>query len=129
MGRKKVRKHASKEVYSQFFSDYLRCHKEEFIDRLLAELEFDDLQSLKEFEFSGYYGGFGLDCGWVNIAPKDSEMEHEWALDNGKYNTHIWDIGNEVYSTQSTTIKEVIVKKLLKDTGTEHLFYWYTKLD
>lgn len=127
MGRRKVRHHKPKQFYEEMLKKYFNEHGEEVLAHTAKELGFNSFQELRDFEFSGYYGGFGLDCGWVLMSPKNREMAHEWELDNGKYSVDIF--VHPTYNTQSTTIMKVEAKKAMEDLGLTNEFYLYTRLD
>ena len=126
MGRKKVRHFPSVEDWKKQLTEYLTENKEKYIAYMLKRLGYEDTETLWEEE---YHGKFGFDCGWVQLHPKDKEMQREWRLDNGGIDDCIFDIASVVYNTQSTTIKEIIVEKLVEDLDLNDTFIIYTRLD
>ena len=126
MARTKVRNYPTREQYENEIKEYMISHRGELIEYMLRRLGYEDVDTLREDEYSMK---FGFDCGWVQLHPKNKEMSHEWYLDNGKINDYIFDIANCVYSTQSITIKQPIVEKTIEDMGLESEFYIIPRLD
>lgn len=124
MGRRKVRHHLPKGYYEDLLKKYFDEHSEEVIADLLDTLGYDTLEALK---FAEYNMAFGFDCGWTKLVPKDSEMFHEWELDNGKYCAEIF--CHPTYYPQSTTVQGIQVRKAVRDLGLEDKFYIKTRLD
>lgn len=124
MGRRKVRNYPSKQYYERVLEQYFEENRDDVIRHTCDVLGFGNLEELRKAEYSSY---FGLDCGWVILSPKNSEMAREWKLDNGQYDYQIF--ADPSYNPQSVTIKEVEVKKAVKDLGLGSEFYVYSKLD
>ena len=124
MGRRKVRHYPSVEFYEEMLREYFETHRREVIGNLLDTLGYDSLEELQEAECNMK---FGLDCGWIHLRPKDKEMSHEWALDNGIYGAYV--CARPSLNCQSTTIKRVQVEKAVKDLGLEDKFYITERLD
>ena len=124
MGRRKVRHYPSVEFYEGMLKEYFETHRGEVIGNLLDTLGYDSLEELQEAE---YNMKFGLDCGWIHLHPKNKEMSHEWALDNGIYCAYVHAMPS--LNCQSTTIKRVQVEKAVRDLGLEDTFYISERLD
>jgi hypothetical protein len=91
--------------------------------------DFKTLEELHEYDINGsYYGGFGLDCGWVRVKTFNREQLREWTLDNGKYDAMVWGIRCP-YETQSTTLKDIQINKALKDLNMNEQYYTSIRLD
>lgn len=126
MGRKKIRIYPSREEWETKIKEYVQENKESIRRYMLDKLGYEDIESLWEDE---YHMKFGLDCGWVNLFPKNKEMAREWKLDNDGIPDSIWDASNIVYNTQSVTIKSIIMYKVVEDMGIENEFSIVERLD
>lgn len=124
MGRKKVRNFPPKGYYEDKLEGYFREHRHEVIGNLLDTLGYRSLDELQEAE---YNMKFGLDCGWIHLHPKNKEMAHEWALDNGIYGAYV--CARPSMNCQSTTIKRVQVEKAVRDLNLGDVFYISERLD
>ena len=119
MGRRKIRNYPSKEYYEYEIIEYMKEHREELLHHMLKILGYEDIDSLREDEYKMKFGG---DCGFIKLSPKNREMAHEWYLDNDKIPDYLSDNVSCIYSTQSTNIKETIIKKVLEDTELDKVF-------
>ena len=115
----KVRKYPTVKEWKERVCEYLKDHKEYYIQHMLKVLKYEDLETLQKDEYSM---AWGFDCGWVNLVPKNKEMAREWRLDNDGIPDYIWDPANAVYSTQSITIKQAIMEQCVKDMQIEDKF-------
>lgn len=126
MARTKVRNYPSKEEYENHIKEYMLSHKGEIIAYMLRQLGYDDIDSLREDEYSK--NPFWV-CGSFILRPKNKDMAHEWFLDNGRIPDYIYDITYYIYPTQSVIIKEPIMEKVVKDMELENDFYVTQRLD
>ena len=126
MARTKVRNYPSKEEYENHIKEYMLSHKGEIIAYMLRQLGYDDIDSLREDEYSK--NPFWV-CGSFILRPKNKDMAHEWFLDNGRIPDYIYDITYYIYPTQSVIIKEPIMEKDVKDMELENDFYVTQRLD
>ena len=126
MSRTKVRNYPSKEEYENRIKEYMLSHKREIIAYMLRQLGYDDIESLREDEYSK--NPFWV-CGSFILRPKNKDMAHEWFLDNGRIPAYIYDITYYVYPTQSVIIKEPIMEKVVRDMELENEFYIAQRLD
>lgn len=125
MGRRKVRNYKGREYYKELFNNYFNTHHNEVMREVLDKLGFDTVENMSKAEYRGY---FGFDCGWILVSPKNSEQSHEWFLDNDRISSDLY-VSNPYYNTQSTTIKEIMVEKALRDLGLRDEFYVSVRLD
>ena len=135
MARTKIRNYWSVDEVKDFINEYFKEYHDEVIDYLIKEVNkmldknFKTIDELNEFDIHGsYYGGFGLDCSWVRVKTFNKDQYREWVLDNGKYNAEVWGIRCP-YNTQSTTCKEIQIKKALNDLGLNDQYYASVRLD
>ena len=130
MGRKKVRKYPSREYYEDLLEQYFNEHNGAVIPYVIERIG----------ENPAYYGiedlmndecrmRWGFDCGWILLYPKNSEMAHEWELDNGKYGAYVWTDRALPYCPQSTTLKYIMIEKAVNDLGLNNEFWISTRLD
>jgi len=124
MARKKVRNYPSIEDYEKQFDEYFKEHYNDVVDYVLKETGYSSLEKLR---FAEQNMAFGLDCGWVYLCPRNTEMEHEWILDNDKYSAKVY--LRDPMRTQSVTIKRLCAEKLIEDLGLENIFYISERLD
>ena len=124
MGRKKIRKHESRGYYETMLDNYFDEHRDEVVQYMLNQLGYESVDALWDDE---YRMAFGFDCGWIYLIPRNSEMYHEWELDNGKYGAHIY--CKPPYNSQSTTIQREQVEKAVSDLGLEDKFWISVRLD
>ena len=136
MPRKKIRKYVSKNYIENIFNDYFETYRDEIIQYMIDQVNlmytdknFKTLEELADFDINGsYYGGFGLDCGWVWLKPLNKEQAHEWFLDNDRIPDyaapHNWP-----YNTQSTTLKRMQLGRALRCLGLQDEYEIYTRLD
>lgn len=124
MGRRKVRHYNPREYYKELFDAYFREHADEVIEHAVREMGFDSLKAMRNQELTGMW----FDCGFVYITPRNKEQYHEWYLDNDRISANLF-MHNPCYNTQSSTLKEIMVHKALKDLGLENDFYVNTRLD
>ena len=120
MARTKVRNYESREVWQERIIAYLKEHKEKYIRLVLQTLGYETTDELRDAEYN--QNRFGLDCGWVKLVPKNKEMAREWKLDNDNIPAAIYDVANTIYSTQSTTIKNIIMDAVVSDMNIEDIF-------
>lgn len=125
MARRKIRHYLPTSVIAERINKYFREHKEEVIQNMLKETGFDDLNKLHDYEFNY---GFGFDCGWVWVKTRSFEQEREWVLDNGKYDALVTGLLTP-YSTQSTTLKKIMVDDALEKLGMSGDYFSYVRLD
>ena len=135
MARRKVRYYPTTEDVANIINNYFKEHREEVIEDMIAKVNrsynksFNTLDELHQFDVYGsYYGGFGLDCGWVRVKTMNKEQLREWTLDNGKWDALVWGISCP-YNTQSTTLQEIMVNKALQDLGMTDTYYASVRLD
>lgn len=126
MARTKVRNYPSREEYENHIKEYMLSHKGEIIAYMLRQLGYDDIESLKEDEFSN--SRFWV-CGSIQLRPKNKDMAHEWFLDNDRIPSYIYDLTHHIYPTQSIIIKEPIMEKVVRDMELENEFYVTQRLD
>ena len=126
MARTKVRNYPSREEYENHIKEYMLSHRSEIIAYMLRQLGYDDIESLKEDEFSDRR--FWV-CGSIQLRPKNKDMSHEWFLDNDRIPAYIHDLTYHIYNTQSLIIKEPIMEKVVNDMGLESEFYVNSRLD
>lgn len=124
MGRKKVRLYKSRDFYENLMHDYFKENKNEVIQYILDKTVFSTLEGLRDAEFKNH---FGLDCGFVYLIPKNTEMYHEWELDEGKYCAKVYVRGP--FNTQSVTLKELAAEKAVEDLNLDSEFYISSRLD
>lgn len=124
MGRK-IRNYDSAKHYENLFNEYFKEHRYDVMKEILDQTHFDNFSDLAEYE---NHLGFGFDCGLVYGAPANKEMEHEWVLDNGKYNARFY-CHNMPYNCQSTTLQKIQMDKAIKDLGLQNLITTYTWID
>ena len=134
MGRK-VRHYPTVGEVENIFNDYFNTHRDEVIDYMLDQVNlmytdknFKTLDELRDFDImGGPMGGFGLDCGWVWLKPKNKDQAHEWFLDNNR----IPDYASPklVYNTQSTTLKRMQLSLALRNLGLGDKYSLYERLD
>lgn len=133
-GRRKVRVYTSREGIERIVEDYFNEHRDEVIQDMIDRVnlqygkDFKNLNELQEFDIHGtYYGGFGLDCGWVWIKPRNSDQAHEWFLDNDRIPDYA--SPRYPYNTQSTTLKHIMMEKAFRDLNLYGNYDIYTRLD
>ena len=126
MARKKIRNYKSIEQVRDIFNDYFYTHESEVIDHMLKEVNMSSLDEV--WEYCNKHCGFGFDCGWVWLGAENNEQSREWRLDNGDYRDHVSGF-DYPYNSQSTTLKEIQLRKALKDLGLENDYYIITRLD
>lgn len=125
MARRKIRNYESTNYLREYLNHYFETQSENVIEAMIKEFGFNDLNELREAE---YNMRFGLDCGWVWLKTLNKKQEHEWILDNGKYDAFVTCI-RYPYDTQSTTLKNFMLNKAIKDLGLENTYYAYIRLD
>ena len=123
MGRKKVRNFPSKQLIESELADKLKENKSKYLNLVCKKFDCETMEELAEKECRW------MDCGWVNIYPRNSEHFHEWTLDEGQYNEPIFDIVYTILPTQSTTLKEIIARQLLEDLDYSNDYIVVTRLD
>ena len=124
MGRKKIRNHISVEEFESIINNYFDLNKNKVIEELCKEHGFDNIDDLHEFDIHGsYFGGFGLDCGFIQVHPLRQEQYREWCLDSdlGKWGAYASRF-KYPYQTQSTTCKKFEIKMALKDLNLQNLY-------
>lgn len=135
MARRKVRKYVSKDYIETVFENYFNTHRDEVIQYMIDQVNlmytdknFKTLEELHDFDIHGsYYGGFGLDCGWVWLKPKNKEQAHEWFLDNDRIPDYA--SPSLPYNTQSTTLKRMQLRRALEGLGLQDEYSLYERLD
>ena len=125
MGRRKVRNYKGREYYKELFDEYFKSHHNEVMSEVLSRTGFDTESDLRAAEYRSY---FGFDCGWILISPKNKEQWHEWYLDDNRISAYLF-VHNPCYNCQSTTIKEIMVRKALRDLGLADEFNVTVRLD
>lgn len=125
MARTKVRHYETVEDVRRKINNYFYLHENEVIENLLYETGFKTVDDLWNAE---YNMGFGFDCGWVWVITTNKEQNHEWVLDNGRYDAYVTMI-KYPYNTQSTTCKEIQLNKALKDLNMDSQYMAYVRLD
>jgi len=125
MGRRKVRHYNSRDFYRELFDDYFNSHNDEVMKEVLEQTGFKSVEELNDAEYHSY---FGFDCGWILIRPTNKEQAHEWFLDSNRIDSVLF-VHNPCYNCQSTTIKEIMVRRALKDLGLEDEFSMSVRLD
>lgn len=123
MGRRKVRNYKNREYYVNLFHEYFREHTQELLEYTAGVLGFETPRAMRDEEMTGCW----CDCGYVIISPTNKEQYREWRLDDG-YSAHLY-VHNPMYDTQSTSIKEIMVNKMLLDLGLSKDFNVFTRLD
>jgi hypothetical protein len=121
---KKVRYFKSKQYYENVLNDYFEVHKDRVLQNLLEKTGCSDMEQLRRDEFGMRWG---LDCGFVTLAPTNPNMQHEWELDNGKYSYKLW--LDYPYPSQSVTLKDIQARFLLEDLNLTKDFYIDVRLD
>lgn len=124
MGRRKVRNYNGREFYKTLFNGYFVDHEKEVMEHTLKEMGFDTVEAMRHEELTGAW----FDCGWIKLTPKNKDHAHEWFLDDDRISSCMF-VDNPCYNTQSTTIKEIMVRKALKDLGLENVFSVSVRLD
>lgn len=124
MGRRKIRHYKDRQYYRELLNEYFKLHNFEVLRAVINFLGFDSVEEMRNAEITGCW----FDCGWVIISPKNKDHWHEWYLDNDRISADLY-VENPLYNTQSTTIKEIMVIKALKDLGIDNEFNIRTKLD
>ena len=124
MGRRKVRHYNGRDFYRNLFDEYFRSHSDEVLEYTVKVMGFESLRAMRDEEMTGVW----FDCGWILLRPKNAEWAHEWFLDDDRISSYLY-VSNPCYNTQSTTIKEIMVKKALKDLGLENDFSVTVRLD
>ena len=125
MARRKIRKHDSVLIVKSKINNWIEKHDNEIIKNMLDKTGYDSIEQLREDE---YHGRFGLDCGWVWLCTKNEEQYHEWFLDNNKYPDYVSGI-DYPYNSQSTTLKEIQCRYILKEMDLEDKYFPYVRLD
>lgn len=125
MGRIKIRNYPTREFMKSVFAEYFREHRNAVIGEVLDKFGFNTVDEMAHAEYRGY---FGLDCGWIYIRPINNDHAHEWFLDNDRIDSKMF-VENPEYNTQSTTIKEVMVKRALHDLGLDNTYTVGVRLD
>lgn len=124
MGRRKVRNYNGREYYKELLNDYFNKHTEEVMQYVVRELGFNSLAEMRAEEMTGMW----FDCGFVYISPRNEKQAHEWFLDNDRISSNLY-VNNPYYNTQSTTLKELMVRYALTELGLADDFYVSTRLD
>ena len=134
MGRRKVRYYPTVKDVEAAANSYFGAFRDDVINYMITETNkmmgknFKTLEELAIFDIAGGpMGGFGLDCGWVWLEPKNKEQRHEWFLDNDRIPDYA--SPKYPYDTQSTTLKEMQVEYMLKNSGLGEGYRKYTRLD
>jgi len=122
MGRRSNRKFETQEYYRALIKDYIKSHKQYIINNMMQKTGYDDMDKLQDDE---YHMRFGLDCGWIVLIPKNTEMYKEWK----KYEDYEGMICPTAYNTQSITLQEPQVKLILEELNIADLFYIRERLD
>lgn len=132
MARKKVRNYMSIEEVENMINNYFYNRGNEVIKYICENNGisiFNSLDELREFDIHGsYLGGFGLDCGWCWLTPKRPEQQREWVLDSGKWDAYARRF-KYPYNTQSTTLKELELRKAIEDLNIDKYYSIYVRLD
>lgn len=121
---KKIRHFKSKNYYEEAFNRYFVMNRQNVLRHLLEKTGCSTLEELHEDEFGMRWG---LDCGFVTLAPTNPNMQHEWELDNGKYDYKIW--LRYPYDSQSVTLKDIQARYMLEDLELTKDFYIDVRLD
>lgn len=124
MARKKVRNYISIEGFEEMINNYFYNQYSNVNKALCEEFGFDNIDDLREFDIHGsFFGGFGLDCGFIHVTPIRSEQFREWRLDNdlGVYGAYASRF-NYPYNTQSTTCKKFQIDMALKELNLKDLY-------
>lgn len=125
MGRIKIRNYPTREFMQDVFNEYFTEHNNEVIQEVLDTFGFNTVEEMQNAEYRGY---FGLDCGWITLTPVNRDHAHEWFLDSGRIDSKMF-VRNPLFNTQSTTIKEVMVKRALHDLGLDNTYTVGVRLD
>lgn len=123
--RKKNRRYPGTEAIKQALNEYFALYKNDVIDDLISNTPFTSFNDVVDAERRSYWG---LDCGWVWLATSNPEQEREWRLDNGKYDAKVTSI-NYPFNCQSVTLKQIQLRKAIKDLGLEGQYYPEVRLD
>lgn len=124
MARRKVRHYNGREYYNDLLNKYFEEHKTELLDWLVVRMGYGSLRELRNEEMTGMW----FDCGWVKLEPRNKDQAHEWKLDSEYGSTYLY-LEPSCYPTQSTTIKELLVRRALRELGLLNEFYVIVTLD
>jgi len=92
---------------------YCNEHRDEIIQHMLNVRGFANTEELWDFE---YHGGFGFDCGWVKLYPRDDREYTAWKkADKECHSPYIF--FREPYQTQSTTLQRIQAEYVLEKLG------------
>ena len=123
MGRRKIRNYISIENFEKMINDYFNENKSKILKDLCDEFNFNTVEDLREFDIHGsFYGGFGLDCGFIHLVPKRADQLREWTLDTGYPGWAYASRFKYPYETQSTTCKKFQIDKAMKDLNLGALY-------
>ena len=122
---RKIRRYQSTEDLKRMLNNYFYINKNEVLNDLVSNTPFTSFEEVKDAERRSYWG---LDCGWVWLATSNPEQEREWRLDNGKYSAKVTCI-NYSFNCQSVTLKQIQLRKAIKDLGLERQYYPEVRLD
>ncbi len=111
MVRKKVRHHESRDALQKRFREWERDNQALINDKLPKMHGCVDMDDLHNFEYSM---GFGFDCGWLNVMPRNSEQAREWRLDEGYGGPYYL---SPAMKTQSSTLQMDIWNLFVEATG------------
>lgn len=125
MGRIKIRNYPTREFMQEVFDEYFNEHNDEVMQLVLDTFGFNTVEEMQNAE---YHGFFGLDCGWITLTPTNRDQAHEWFLDSGRIDSKMF-VRNPLFNTQSTSIKQVMIEKAVKDLGLGDRFYVGVRLD
>lgn len=125
VGRRKVRNYQSVNTISQILNDYFEVNRDEVLNDLVSNTPFKTLKEVEAAERNSYWG---LDCGWVYLATGNAIQYQEWIKDNGKYNAKVRGIAYP-FNCQSVTLKQIQLRKAIKDLGFEGQYYSEVRLD
>lgn len=121
---RKVRFYKTKQEIEDVLNTYLISNSDRVIKHLLEKTNCHSVEELHDDEFDMRWG---LDCGFLTVEPSNPQMEHEWELDNGKYDTGMR--LHYPYSTQSITLKDIQARFMLEDLNLTSEYYIKTVLD
>lgn len=122
---KKVRRYDSVDTVRRLLNNYFYLNKQQVLDELVS---YAGRNNMDEVRYDERMSRWGLDCGWVWLATSNPEQEREWKLDNGKYDAKVTRI-DYPFNCQSVTLKQVQLRKALKDLMLEGDYYPEVRLD
>ena len=113
--------------YNQQIADYCLEHRAELQAELLRQTGCKTMEELQDKE---YHMGWGLDCGWMMMCPKNPDMLKEWKREQNFYSGGCRLKGiDKAYLTQSTTLQSIIAEKVWEALKLGDILTYFDHLD